>query len=134
MLAIVGGTGITGALSIARWWAATHGPSRDKTLRIVWSVRDKAMAQLQEVSDITQLLVPFAKAEVVVHVSNVDGRLDLEHEIKLAAEASARTFVYISGPGGFSADAENACWIQKRTCERSGEHGTLDWYIASYAV
>ncbi|KAK0941801.1 hypothetical protein LTR29_006693 [Friedmanniomyces endolithicus] len=144
-----GGTGITGALDIANWWAAKHGSVVDhsKSLRLVWSIREEEVERVQEVQDLQITMAVFRNMEFVVHASGKLGRLDPEKQ--LAAFLGSRggtssgggAWVYVSGPEGLLADAETACVRKAKELRRgsAGDSagmmvGKLDWYIARWSL
>lgn len=71
LLLLVGGTGITGALTIANWWAENFGSRTDqsKSLRLAWSVRTEDVARLSEVQDLQIFIAAFRNMEFNIHIS-----------------------------------------------------------------
>ncbi|QIX01961.1 hypothetical protein AMS68_007478 [Peltaster fructicola] len=132
IIVLAAGTGVTGALSLARWWAIRNRSAPHGSLRIVWSVRDVDMAELQEVQYVQAYADEFANMEFIIHDSSTKGRINMHQEMGSALQAGSRTWVYISGPETFSADAEAACWERKTKLGHGQD--SLAWYTASYAV
>ena len=77
VLCLVGGTGITGALSLARAWLRHRGADRAARFRLVWTVRAPETARVAEVQALqADSAARAVNMEVVVHVSRTDGRID----------------------------------------------------------
>lgn len=129
MIAIVGGTGITGALSLANWWISRHCtiPPTKPRLKIVWSIRDIKTADIAEIYALQEHLQNLEQtADLQIHVSSQSGRLlpgpVLDSFIEVRPDSAGKnTFVYISGPEGLAAAAETACVRQKRQLRASLE-------------
>ncbi|KAK1820890.1 hypothetical protein LTR12_004761 [Friedmanniomyces endolithicus] len=149
LLLLAGGTGITGALDIANWWAAKFGSVVDhsKSLRLVWSIREEEVERVQEVQDLQITMAVFRNMEFVVHASGKLGRLDPEKQLatflasRVGTGGGGGAWVYVSGPEGLLADAETAC-VRKAKEMRRGSAGDsagtmmgkLDWYIARWSL
>ncbi|KAI1340443.1 hypothetical protein F5Y15DRAFT_39706 [Xylariaceae sp. FL0016] len=137
IICIVGGTGITGALSLAHWYLSRQPPSISH-FHLVWTVRSAPAAELREWHD----LQAHAQAQGVntnlhlhLHVSSSAGRLSpgaTLHDI-LRADVTSSTarsagpspcqtsdprrhsaWVYVSGPRGLLSAAESACLEVRR--------------------
>ncbi|KAK0278520.1 hypothetical protein LTR35_009259 [Friedmanniomyces endolithicus] len=145
ILAVVGGTGITGALCIANWWAAKYSslPAQTKSFRLVWTIRDRATAQVEEVQQLQALMRGAANMEFHVHVSSSAGRLDAEEEVRgfVGPRKGARqgkVWVYVSGPEGLLARVETACVKEKKELSRGERSGGLvsglEWYVARWSL
>jgi ferredoxin-NADP reductase len=132
VIAIVGGTGITGALSLANWWISrqypTTTPSKPR-LKIVWSVRDIKMADIAEIHAFRERLQTLEQtADLQIHVSSQLGRLLPE---------SVLDDLYISGPEGLATSAEDACVRQKRLLRASRQPNRrkeISWHNATFTV
>ena len=151
LLLIVGGTGITGAISIANWWADSFGSRRDqsKSLRIVWSVRTEDMAQLQEVQDLQITMAVFQNMEFIIHISSQGSRLDSgsllsSFLVSRIGPCSNGAWVYVSGPDGLLIAAETACVKEAKRLRHANRHVNRDnastavtmlsWYIARWSL
>jgi ferric-chelate reductase len=143
VLAIVGGTGITGAFSLADWWIPQQCTTSQtqQRLKIIWSIRDIKMADIAEIRALRQRLRSTKQtAELQIHVSSLSGRLQpglvLDNFIE-AQPHGGSTFVYISGPEGLANGAEVACIKQQRQLRvRRQQHGSgrLSWHNATFTV
>jgi ferric-chelate reductase len=144
VLAIVGGTGITGALSLANWWMSRQSttPPTKSRLKIVWSIRDINMADVAEIHAFRQRLQNLEHtADLQIHVSSQSGRLlpglVLDNFIEAWSGSVDNTFVYISGPEGLAAAAETACVQQKRQLSASRQETgrrEISWHNATFTV
>ena len=144
MLAIVGGTGITGALSLADWWITrqTTTSQTSQRLKIVWSVRDVKMMDIAEIRALQERFQSVKQtAELQIHVSSQSGRLQpgfvLETFVEAQSGSGGSTFVYISGPEGLAAGAEAACIQQKKRLRARHQqcgNGELSWHNATFTV
>ena len=140
VLLLAGGTGITGAISIAQWWASRSrdalAPSR--TLHLIWTVRDGGVARVKEVDDVRILAEHMSNMTVDIHVSSEAGRLlpnvEIDRFINSKQQGGERCWVYASGPTGLLKDAETACIEQRKLLGRKGKGGSIDWYVASYST
>ena len=153
ILCIVGGTGMTGAYSLAIWWLETRASDEDSTFTFVWSVRDQDTVSLQEWQKLKDIAASTPRLELVAHVSSKNGRLDPVLHVNCALGidgASADTnpvgekevapkgsvWVYSSGPDGLINATEDACVKARRTI-RSGNQtpiGDISWYMAKWEV
>jgi ferric-chelate reductase len=121
VLAIVGGTGITGALSLANWWISRQSTTTltKQRLKIVWSVRDIKMADITEVHAFQERLQV------------------LDSFIEAQPDSADNTFVYISGPEGLAAGAETACVQQKKQLRASRQQDRkkeISWHNATFTI
>ncbi|KAF2679031.1 hypothetical protein K458DRAFT_461829 [Lentithecium fluviatile CBS 122367] len=140
VLLLAGGTGITGAISIAQWWASRSrdalAPSR--TLHLIWTVRDGGIARVKEVDDVRILAERMSNMTVDIHVSGEAGRLlpdvEIDRFINSRQQDGERCWVYVSGPTGLLEDAETACVEQRKLLGRKEKGGSIDWYVASYST
>ncbi|TKA55282.1 hypothetical protein B0A49_12684, partial [Cryomyces minteri] len=146
-LLLVGGTGITGALTIANWWAKEHGSRADqsKSLHLIWTVRTQEMTSVDEVQDLQTIMAAFRNMEFVVHVSSELGRLQPASQLSsfLASRVGscgARALVYVSGPDGLIQGTETACVEYRRGLRRAKDDKTglavteLDCYVARWSL
>ncbi|MCJ1405679.1 hypothetical protein MMC11_008908 [Xylographa trunciseda] len=146
ILLVVGGTGITGALSISHWWAHNFKSttSKSKTLRLVWTYRTPETAQIPEVQQQLQaVMTADCNMEFVKHVTAYAGRLDLGTQVgNFLGDGiqTGRVWVYASGPEGLLAGVEDACIRQKNVLRNTrGLDGgrsvtAFDWYIARWTL
>jgi ferredoxin-NADP reductase len=144
VLAIVGGTGITGALSLGNWWISQQSttPLTKQRLKVVWSVRDIKMADIAEVHAFQERLLTLDRtADLEIHVSSQSGRLlpgsVLDNFIEAQPDSADSTFVYISGPEGLAAGAETACIRQQKQLRASSYHNRrkeISWHNATFTV
>ena len=137
IICFVGGTGITGALSIADWWI--HNGSSANHLSIYWSVRNIEMAQLPEWNNLCELAKDLPSLHLIVHITSKLGRMDLGQSLKEKVTGirspDQSTWVYISGPEGLLDDGEDACLAFKRELGRdSPDCHQIDWYAARWEV
>ena len=135
-MAIAGGTGITGALSIADWRLQRHGSDASKLLHLIWSVRSRDIADLDEVGVLQKRVAHLPNVQVQVHVSSEDGRLDMESALASFLEcvhgaSKDRAWVYASGPKGMVSGVEGACIKQQRKLRRRTP-ASLHWHLTHY--
>ncbi|KAI1319315.1 hypothetical protein F5Y16DRAFT_418044 [Xylariaceae sp. FL0255] len=112
LLCIVGGTGVTGALSLAVWWAEHRACSDDNArfcLIWTWVELDEAWRS----GSATNM-------RTVLHVSSESSRLDVMEILRKSLADGARVFkqeknegcrteVYVSGPSGLLTLSERVC-------------------------
>ncbi|TKA83918.1 hypothetical protein B0A55_00228 [Friedmanniomyces simplex] len=147
ILAVVGGTGITGALSIANWWASRFSalPPEARSFRLVWSIRERATGKVQEVQELQALMREAPNMEFSTHVSSTEGRLNADDELRnfLVPKKGSRqgkAWVYVSGPEGLLASVETACVKQgkllrtEKGATSEGGISALDWYVARWSL
>ena len=141
VLCLVGGTGITGALSLAQVWRQQRASERNARFRIVWTIRTVEAAQIDELEDLRRLVdTGCTNIDVVTHVSSQAGRINpmgcLQSFFGSAASDKGATqhigeskasdahrhdmredavgWVYCSGPGGLLEAADAACLDLRR--------------------
>ena len=150
IICVVGGTGITGAISLATWWLNSRSYHDNAHFTLIWTVREHDTAMLQEWSDLESRCQELRNINLQVHVSSESGRLDVHQTLrKLTADErkgestiSRRAWVYVSGPAGLLNQAEDACVDIAADLRRSkkssteSKHGAtaLDYYIARWEV
>lgn len=143
VLLLVGGSGVTGAIAIARWFILNFGGAalQSKSLELIWTVRDQNMARLAEVDEIQALARSMSNLQVSTHVSSKTGRLSPHKEVERFMSArqtqKGRHWVYASGPAGLLEDAETACIRQRQLLgvDQSGEGKRgISWYIAHFTT
>lgn len=115
VICLVGGTGVTGALSLANWFL-THRMQESKALfTVVWTIRNASIALLPEWQHlIVRSTETTGRLRLRTHVSSEYGRLNVDEALRSevtgdgqAAHGSA--WVYISGPAGFLTASEDVC-------------------------
>jgi ferric-chelate reductase len=137
----VGGTGITGALSLADWWLSQQSTTLDtqQRFKIVWSIRDVKMADLAEIRTLQDRLQRVQHtADIQIHVSSQSGRLQpgliVDNFVEAQQDSAGSTFVYISGPEGLATGAEEACVRQKRRLRQQNGTKEITWHNATFTV
>ncbi|KAK3049266.1 hypothetical protein LTR09_009444 [Extremus antarcticus] len=134
VVCVVGGTGLTGAYSLALWWMERRARESDSRFVLIWTVRSRETAELAEWRELAERVVVEApNVSVVLHVSSEQGRLNvaaaLREQLATApqstrAQAEKDTiptesperhttdrsaWVYVSGPAGLLNSTDNAC-------------------------
>lgn len=137
----MGGTGITGALSLADWWLAQQSTTLEtqQRFKIVWSVRDIKMADLAEIRTLRDRLQRVQHtADIQIHVSSQSGRMQpgliVDNFVEAQQDSAGSTFVYISGPEGLATSAEEACVRQKRRLLQQNGTKEITWHNATFTV
>lgn len=142
VLLLAGGTGITGAISIADWWVSRNSYRNlsNESLCLIWTVRDGKVARLQEVQDLQLRAEECPNFKLKVHVSGEAGRLnvgaEIDHFISSGQTGDKRLWVYASGTEAFLDDAEAACVRHKKSLgirKQRASRARLDWHIANYS-
>lgn len=114
VICLVGGTGVTGALSLAEWYLV-HRMQRSKaSFTIIWTLRNASTALLPEWQ---HLLLKSSETDgrmrLRTHVSSGSGRLNVAEAIgsELAGhgQVGGSAWLYLSGPADFLRAAEDAC-------------------------
>ncbi|KAK1625532.1 hypothetical protein BDP81DRAFT_464023 [Colletotrichum phormii] len=148
IVCVVGGTGITGALSLAAWWLEKR--PANSTFTLVWAVRQGEATAITEWTQLQEVASSVPELTVVAHVSSESGRLDPTAYIRGALIVGQHTkvypvghaWVYSSGPAGLIGTVERACVeTQKGTIAGRGGRSTdswkvrdLGWYMAKWEV
>ncbi|OBR08367.1 Ferric reductase [Colletotrichum higginsianum IMI 349063] len=148
LICIVGGTGITGACSLAHWWLERRPENTFFTL--VWTVRDREASMIREWTDLQQTANSVPNLTTFTHVSSEIGRVvpseHLNNALALAggavASSSGHAWVYSSGPTGLLDSVEKACiGAQKSIRVAKDEKGAsswavqdIGWYVAKWEV
>ena len=137
----MGGTGITGALSLADWWLSQQSTTLEaqQRFKIVWSVRDVKMSDLEDIRVLQDRIQRVEHtAGIQIHVSSQSGRLQpglvVDNFIEAQNTSAGSTFVYISGPEGLAAGAEEACVRQKRRLRQQNATKEIAWHNATFTV
>lgn len=156
VVCVVGGTGVTGALSLAKWWLAHRAEQPGSSFALVWTVRHREMAEIGEWNELVEKAASLDNFAVHLHVSSENGRLDLKSAfaVHLGIQASAGSlvdddgrqdglqgWVYMSGPDGLLSAAEDACLDLQEEVRRDRKGSTalmplkqFDWYVARWEV
>lgn len=150
IICITGGTGLTGAYSIADYWLTHRRMDRTSSFKLVWTVREASVADLHEVHNLRERIAHVENMSLVVHISSEGGRLDPGSYLTSFFEASTRNaeeldkeargyrrgWVYCSGPEGLLDVTEAACveFESGLRCSASPFVNKLDWYIARWQV
>ncbi|KAF5591942.1 ferric reductase [Fusarium pseudoanthophilum] len=143
ILCIVGGTGVTGALSLARWWLDAR-PANSR-FALIWTVRTRDSLEITEWTDPVDVATTNRSLEIRSHISSENGRLDtalilrdaFEAHNVMAADARGDGWVYGAGPDALVKVTEQSCIEVRKDLKRSrksGHQGTcalkdLSWYI-----
>ncbi|KAH7144769.1 hypothetical protein DER46DRAFT_630229 [Fusarium sp. MPI-SDFR-AT-0072] len=143
ILCVVGGTGVTGALSLARWWLDAGSVNGRFTL--IWTLRTREPLEIKEWTDLTDMATTNSSLEIRSHISSENGRLDtaliLREAFKvhnaMAADASGDGWVYSAGPNALIKATERSCIEVRKDLMRSrksGDQGAwalkdLSWYF-----
>lgn len=136
VLLLVGGSGVTGALSTANWWESRFGSgvSREKSCRLVWTMRTSGMANFHEALQLRTLMGTRVNMDFEMRVSSQFSHLNCADEIKKSIQddkLKGLLWVYACGPEGLLNDAEDACHKQGIRRPRDSTSGIkLSWYIA----
>lgn len=156
IICVVGGTGITGAYSLAMWWIKARGLNDDSKFTLIWSVRHEEMACLKEWQELKAMAGTIPSLNVVEHISSLSGRLDpsqcIRRSLELGQECGATqieahssyieraAWVYSSGSDGLIRATESACVAARQEIHdivKIGKEPTvleLDWHMAKWEV
>ncbi|CAH0033919.1 unnamed protein product [Clonostachys rhizophaga] len=156
IICIVGGTGITGAYSLAMWWIKARGLTDDSKFTLIWSIRHEEMAHLKEWQELKAMAETIHSLNVVEHISSLSERLDPSKCIRQCLElgqecetmrieahrscAGRVAWVYSSGPDGLISATESACVAARQEIHDIVKNGRepavleLDWYMAKWEV
>lgn len=150
VVCVVGGTGLTGAYSLALWWLECRSREPKAYFTLVWSIRQRESACLEEWQQLEDRVAGVQNMSSRVHVSSEDGRLDIAKALRgeLAAAdgvekvSSSHAWIYASGPVGLLRAAEDACvdlerelrgarkaGASSRFAVRSAEHYVAKWEV-----
>ncbi|ENH70280.1 hypothetical protein FOC1_g10012187 [Fusarium oxysporum f. sp. cubense race 1] len=143
ILCVVGGTGVTGALSLARWWLDAGSVNGRFTL--IWTLRTRESLEMKEWTDLTDIATNNSSLEIRSHISSENGRLDTALILReafrvdnvMAANARGDGWVYSAGPDALIKATERSCIGVRKDLMRSrksGDQGTwalkdLSWYF-----
>lgn len=156
IICVVGGTGFTGACSLASWWLKARAMEPDTRFTLIWTIRNLEMANVKEWHELEDIARSTPTLTLVAHVSSENGRLIPSVHIRqclgLSQEtaglpiteagqsAGTRAWVYSSGPDSLVRATENACVEVRREIKAlaGGADNVpapkLDWYMAKWEV
>ncbi|KAJ4989555.1 hypothetical protein SVAN01_04932 [Stagonosporopsis vannaccii] len=150
-LCIVGGSGLTGAYSLAIWWLEALATSSGSLFTIVWTVRDKEASTIAEWRSLSEIAARTPALSLITHVSSQNGRLDPAMHIRKAVglaeqstsieteksgAATDAVWVYSAGPDSMVRAVEGVCVRTRSDIRRSGGacKKNLNWYMAKWEV
>ncbi|KAI9147991.1 Heterokaryon incompatibility protein [Paramyrothecium foliicola] len=136
VVCIVGGTGITGACSLAHWWLDTCSDNTRFTL--VWTVRNRDSAKVREWAELEERAKSNGSLSLFSHVSSETGRLEpmsvlrqalcFDHGIDIARQEYG--WVYSSGPDSLLNSTQRACVEVHKDIRKSIKGGTAErWTV-----
>ena len=154
VVCIVGGTGVTGANSLALWWLENRTKEPHARFLLIWTVRHRETANLREWQDLEQRMMSAENMQLRLHISSENGRLDVEDALRAEfssaipnsgqAETGGKAWVYVSGPAGLLSKAENASVDLKRELRDARRRGRkaerplviteMEHYVAKWEV
>lgn len=156
IVCIVGGTGITGAHSLAIWWSRTRALEDESRFTLVWTVRHEEMTNIREWMELKHMARSMAKLRLVTHVSSQSQRLDplahIRQSLEIRSEADSIStdkrnspsrriaWVYSSGPDSLIRATEKACIEARRGIQNTAKRGGatsldgLEYYMAKWEV
>ena len=145
IVCLVGGTGLTGAYSMALWWLNTRSAEPNARFSMIWAVRHRDTALLREWQNLEERArtVRPGKVNLRVHVSSEEGRIDVGEALRQEVFASAAgaelhegekqtsptalcqsAWIYVSGPEGLLRQAEDTCVELEQEVRASRRKGT----------
>ena len=143
IVCVVGGTGVTGALSLAEWFVAYRMYNSRATFTIIWSVRNASMAAVSEWQTLVGRSAEMSgPLRLRLHVSSEYGRLNVDEAIRAELAGSnegegTSAWLYISGPTGLLRAAEDTCCdieVEMRAAKNRGESSVVAVDKFSYQV
>lgn len=138
VVCIVGGTGVTGACSLALWWIRYRSQDAAAKFNLVWTVRQRSTSLVPEWVELEAAARQVDSLELKVHVSSEEGRVDAAQCLRPALEsgeggrreASGKGWVYVSGPEGLLFSTEAACVSLRKEIRRGREtYGGVNWCV-----
>lgn len=152
IICIVGGTGISGAYSLALWWLKHRFRDAGADFRLVWTTRYSSTTNIREFTELEETVASVPNMSLRVHVSSESGRLDPEKYLRDMLSTGSRgttlphigqkAWVYVSGPESLLSSTEMAC-LEMRKKIRTGRRrqdsqawlvADLEWYSAKWEV
>jgi ferric-chelate reductase len=151
IICIVGGTGITGAYSLAIWWLKMRAHNSNTGFTLVWTIRHRDMTDFKEWLHLEGIAASTPNLSIVTHVSSVEGRLkpgkQIRQSLGLGSPLPANlpvlgeqvtgvgsAWVYSSGPDGLLHATETACVEIRREIKASKGTNEIDWYMAKWEL
>lgn len=129
VICIVGGTGLTGAYSLAMWWLKHRSQDSQAEFQLVWTVRHNNMTNVREWKELEDMAALVPNMAIRVHVSSESGRIDTEGYLRDILSTGSRStsvpdvrhkaWVYVSGPESLLSSTEMAC-LEIRRKVRNG--------------
>ena len=111
IICIVGGTGITGAYSLAECWLENRAQSSNAQFVLFWTVRHRESACLSEWQNLEQHVSGTNNIRLKLHVSLESGKLNIAQALRTELTSSdltgeqavpdSRAWVYASGQEGY---------------------------------
>lgn len=163
IICIAGGTGITGAISIANWWVKNRSESKTRhgsvdsdlstktpiaRLSLIWTVRYAGMASIREWTRLVAQAQKIAGLDIQLRVSSTDGRLDCSEYLEsrilhsgpyLQDGSKQQTVDQASKqPWVYVSGPEGLLKSAEIACidvrRRTEDRHSLTWYIARWEV
>lgn len=163
IICIAGGTGITGAISIANWWVKNRSDSQIRhdsidsdlstkssiaRLSLIWTVRYADMAQVREWSQLVEHAQKIDGLDIQLRVSSTDGRLDCAEFLAskilrpgsyLSSEIKQQMIGQTSSqPWVYVSGPEGLLRSAETACievrRQTKDRHSLNWYIANWEV
>ena len=137
IICLVGGTGVTGALSLANWFLTHRMQDSQGVCTVIWTVRDASATLLSE----WQALLACSsqtngRLRLRTHISSELGRLNISEAIRAELAANGQgehgaAWIYISGPAGLLKAAEDVCCDLEAELRAARKMGGLSVYNVS---
>lgn len=152
VICIVGGTGLTGAYSLALWWLRHRSQEAGAQFQLVWTVRYHDTTNIREWRELEDMTASTPQVSLQVHVSSESRRIDTERYLRamlmtgsgssIVPEMRRKAWVYVSGPEGLLSSTEVACLAVRRNIRDARKQKNsqtwpvtdLDWYSAKWEV
>ncbi|PSN61796.1 hypothetical protein BS50DRAFT_503626 [Corynespora cassiicola Philippines] len=149
IICIVGGTGITGAHSLALWWLEMRASNDHSHFTLIWTIRHGEATAIDEWVQLKQIASFTPRLKLVAHVSSETGRLDPEAHLRQSlgfdqvtetttiTSGQETAWVYGSGPDGLLHTTDSACakiWRNIRKGSDTSNVKELNWYMAKWEV
>lgn len=149
VICFVGGTGLTGAYSLALWWLEFRKQEPKARFTLLWMVRDRKTTELEEWRMLLERTSCVENMMIIVHVSSEKGRLNISKWLtdNLSTDKAedegmnGKAWAYGSGPEGLLSVVEDECISMAMKTRRSATKpgsgllvNELDFYIAKWEV
>lgn len=152
VICIVGGTGLTGAYSLAMWWLKHRSQDAQADFQLAWTVRHNNTANIREWRELVGMVASIPNMTIRVHVSSESGRIDTEVCLRdmlstgsrstAAPDIRHKAWVYVSGPESLLSSTEMACLATRRKVRNARKRQDsqpwlvtdLEWYSAKWEV